>query len=772
MSKAATLRHLSELGAAAFDIDPFIEFTRREWESSPTDVLESVRTADLGPRVAVRSSATAEGLEPSSSPGIFATVLNVDISISLDLVEAVERIFGSFAKSSSTMNLDDQRVLVQTFVDDVSVAGVVTTLDANRVPYLTVEYDDRTGRTDSVTSGLDAKRLVLSPAANDIPAQWTSLCEAVRIVSTELDRADLVIEFAIDREDRVHIFQAWDRGRTPVASASELHRAIIALEGQLDDLRGTRPRVVLSDMADWNPAEILGKDAGPLDISLYRHLLTDLSCREARRDLGYSFGEYPLMVELGTRPYVDVGRSIASLSPGRLSPTTQSTYADACLSILEARPSLHDKLEHSVLFTYWPFRGHEALVERFQALLPSTALEELSGALRVLTGDLFARWSDVIDGCSRDILMLDDWRRQNRRPENLNAGATVFIAEALEVCRKFGALPFATVARLAFIADGLVKEMAAAEAITDADVKAFWCGINTPADEFLQDLGSDLHLERIVERYGHLRPHSYNIDSLRYRDRSDFLSRLSTGYRTASRPDGATQNTVIDRALADYCRAELGVSDDSLLTSHMLSRAISTREWHKFSFTSLLGDVLELIADIAETGGLTRSDARKARIESILAAPDVAGVYQAIEAGMSRHIVLDLAYPDMIRSHRGLQVVESAVPEPTFVTDAIVEGEVVVLGDGDADPSTIDGRIVLIESADPGCDWIFSRPLLALVTCYGGVSSHIAIRCQEAQIPAAIGCGTATYAALSQLASIAIDCGNGIISPGGESWTI
>ena len=50
-------------------------------------------------------------------------------------------------------------------------------------------------------------------------------------------------------------------------------------------------------------------------------------------------------------------------------------------------------------------------------------------------------------------------------------------------------------------------------------------------------------------------------------------------------------------------------------------------------------------------------------------------------------------------------------------------------------------KIVIIEGADPGFDWIFSQKIAGLITKYGGANSHMAIRCAEFSIPAAIGCG-------------------------------
>ena len=38
-------------------------------------------------------------------------------------------------------------------------------------------------------------------------------------------------------------------------------------------------------------------------------------------------------------------------------------------------------------------------------------------------------------------------------------------------------------------------------------------------------------------------------------------------------------------------------------------------------------------------------------------------------------------------------------------------------------------------------DWIFTFKIKGLITKFGGAASHMAIRCAEFQIPAAIGCG-------------------------------
>ena len=75
----------------------------------------------------------------------------------------------------------------------------------------------------------------------------------------------------------------------------------------------------------------------------------------------------------------------------------------------------------------------------------------------------------------------------------------------------------------------------------------------------------------------------------------------------------------------------------------------------------------------------------------------------------------------------------------------------------------IKNKIVMIENADPGFDWIFAHKISGLVTKYGGVNSHMAIRCAELDIPAAIGCGEKKFESLKGFKLICLDCSSSSI---------
>ena len=74
-------------------------------------------------------------------------------------------------------------------------------------------------------------------------------------------------------------------------------------------------------------------------------------------------------------------------------------------------------------------------------------------------------------------------------------------------------------------------------------------------------------------------------------------------------------------------------------------------------------------------------------------------------------------------------------------------------------------KVIFIESADPGYDYLFTKGIGGLITLYGGANSHMAIRCAEFNIPAAIGCGQAIYDLLSGEKMVEIDCAGEIVRP-------
>ena len=88
-----------------------------------------------------------------------------------------------------------------------------------------------------------------------------------------------------------------------------------------------------------------------------------------------------------------------------------------------------------------------------------------------------------------------------------------------------------------------------------------------------------------------------------------------------------------------------------------------------------------------------------------------------------------------------------------FITSKKLSAEVVLFLNKDFNYNFSE-KIVLIENADPGFDLLFSKNIGGLITKYGGANSHMAIRCAEFGIPAAIGCGEQLFEKLSKYKNV------------------
>ena len=100
--------------------------------------------------------------------------------------------------------------------------------------------------------------------------------------------------------------------------------------------------------------------------------------------------------------------------------------------------------------------------------------------------------------------------------------------------------------------------------------------------------------------------------------------------------------------------------------------------------------------------------------------------------------------PETITSIKDLYVYEKNILGGNFVTQKVISGEIIELKDLKS-LKKIENKILLIESADPGYDFIFSKKIKGLITKFGGQNSHMSIRSSELALPAAIGVGKEIY---------------------------
>ena len=116
--------------------------------------------------------------------------------------------------------------------------------------------------------------------------------------------------------------------------------------------------------------------------------------------------------------------------------------------------------------------------------------------------------------------------------------------------------------------------------------------------------------------------------------------------------------------------------------------------------------------------------------------------------------------PSLIFSENDFEIIQYNIAEPNYITNKKLTSEIIHLKYFDEIITDLNNKIILIENADPGYDWIFTKYPSALITKYGGVASHMSIRCAEMGLPAAVGCGEILFEKLKSAHKILLDCKN------------
>ena len=213
---------------------------------------------------------------------------------------------------------------------------------------------------------------------------------------------------------------------------------------------------------------------------------------------------------------------------------------------------------------------------------------------------------------------------------------------------------------------------------------------------------------------------------------------------------------------------------DNLSAESFLSyarKAIEFREYAKFVFTKIVSSSLDVIANFAQDLKIEKEDISHLSIDEVIGLTN-AGI-QRIELGHTYELINKRKYkfkldskvtlPLLIFDPENMLIAPFFTNQPNFITQKQVTGESIVISEMD-NQIDLTGKIVLIESADPGYDWIFSFKISALITKFGGVNSHMSIRCAEFEIPSAIGCGPVLFDKLTGSSIIMLDCGSAQIT--------
>ena len=784
-TKAGILQNIKDK-LSFFNVPKLISFNVALYKGGKVSVTDEILSLSKDSLLIIRSSAADEDGVLRSSAGEYDSILNIPSKNQSQITKGIDKVISSYEKKR-LLHPEDE-VIIQEMVLNTTMSGVIFTYDLNTgAPYYVVNYDDQSGVTDMVTSGNgEYANRTLYIHRNSIDKlkseRFIKLLQAVQELEQVMDSKFLDIEFALDTNLTPYLLQVraittqtnWNREASKRIDTTLQGVQSFVIE-RLKRVPGVYGETtVLGQMPDWNPVEMIGRAPRALSLSLYQTLITDHAWSDARAIMGYTIPTgQPLMVMLAGQPFIDTRLSFHSYLPNTIPFKIAEKVVDHWLDHLRMSPELHDKVEFDIAITAYSFDIDDKIENLIgDSLNDSEKIEFKQAHLEQTRRLVKGKNEDSLSNALNRIEVLDTRQREknsDKLPPNI---ASLFAI--VSDCIQYGTIPFAILARHGFIARTILHSLQNIGIITKSEMSQFQESIQTVASNLIDDMHAlqlgELTNTKFMRRYGHLRPGTYDIMSHRYDQMSD-ISKGSVlphckdkvkAFKFSKIQQQQVNTLLIDNGFGNF-------SSDELL--NYIQEAIIGREYGKFVFTRSVSSMLELIANFAEKNGLSRDEMSHVPLNSILnvvkssSEKSIEEYFREIsKQEEERHQVsVAIRLPQILTDSAGVHIIPFQVSHPNFITHKKVTAEILILH-SKIDEISLKDKIIVIEGADPGFDWIFSQEIAGLITKYGGVNSHMAIRCAEFGIPAAIGCGEQRYEPLLKSTKAHLDCAAGLIN--------
>lgn len=758
-------------------IESIVVITVKDFNENKDFIINHIMESFDGETIVVRSSSSNEDSLNKSNAGHYESALNIDSRFKDKIINAISLVINSYINDG--LYSEDEQILIQSQTKNVIYSGVVFTRDIhhNR-PYYLINYDDN-GSTDSVTSGIGGKTLWIAHDANNVSYPWDKLIESVKEIEYYLDEMVLDIEFAIT-ENEIVIFQV-----RPLAANYKFKNQND--DSLLYDLKNNEKNkyldiksifdnklMMLSDMAFWNPSEIIGSNPRNLDYSLYREIITRQAWNEGLVDIGYKEVTAELMYKIGNKPYISLEYSFMSLIPNNLGKEVTNKLLKFYKDKLKKDLTAHDKIEFEIVMSCYDSDTDDRLLELLDNEFSSKEIDEIKIELKSMTQKQLKNYYHFLNRDIEDLKILSKNRKkiiEDLSMVDKNVFSMIdYFTILINDMKKLATPQFSRQARFAFIARSFCKSFVNKGYFSEDIIENFMMSIETVASSFEKDfnllLTKKITRENFNEKYGHLRSGTYDIRTDRY-DQINFET--SEVYENEKDLYKRNSNNVLDLKVLNRALEELGFIIEPDVFVSILRNSIEQREYFKFEFTKSLSLAIELIKEIGKKLNIDRNRLSYLEISDIFASKfyhsenELKEFWETviIQRRTVFHEKSKLVLPEVILNENDIDIINISESRPNFITQKSISGDLVFLEVEKT--SNITDKIVVITKADPGFDWIFAKGIKALITKYGGVASHMAIRCAEFGIPAAIGCGEKIYDQISSFSAIVLDCKNGKI---------
>ena len=742
------------------DIPIFFYFTKKDFYKKKIFYLNKIKSEIFKNDIIIRSSALSEDRLNKSYAGKYESKIFFRKKIR-KLKHEIELFLRQFDRSND-------EIIVQKFIKKVDIAGVIFTKDSKyNSPYYLINYDT-SGKTNLITSGFKnkKKKQLIIFKEHKTKSKFKDLLDECKNLEKHFKNNRLDIEFAI-KGKKIYLFQIRPLPYNLPKENSKIDPiyfsgAMVNIEKKISKLIGQSLNLhgkftAFSNMADWNPAEMIGDKPNPLALSLYKELITDEVWREQRANYGYK-NVFPnvLMFSFAGSPFIDLRTDLNSFLPKKIDKEICNKIINKCLLNIKKNFWLHDKIEFKVIETCYSFGSKKRLQKNFNNQIVEKYIKEL----KYLT-------TGIIKGnfLNEEILKLDELSLNLKVIEKKKISPLQKIFFLIEVIKKYGTLPFAGLARMAFISQILLLDLKKLDLISEAEFETFFKSLKLINFEISDDhnkvVDNKISKKLFIKKYGHIRPSTYDINSLSYKEDYSkyFLNKKKILHKKNKENITFKKYKKIDKLFKD----NLNVDFKSFL--FFAKKTITYREKSKFLFSKGIDKIFDKLITLSKEINIPRSDLCYLDIKNII------NFYSKLESTKLRKTLLDEIYknkkdydflkkiklPDVIFSKKNIYEFEERFTKINFITNKKTVGDVVEIG-VEKKSRFLDNKLILITNADPGYDFIFNYKIKGLITMYGGSNSHMAIRCLEQNIPAAIGVGKLKYQEVLNSHKMSLDC--------------
>ena len=772
-SKANTLLYLQKKISKG-KIEKIYDFTVKEWINDRNDILKNIIEKFYPDEIIIRSSAKGEDSSESSEAGKYTSIQKISTRNKQEIEFGINDVINTYSEQNNE-NKQNQ-VLIQKQTTGVITNGVVfTQTPDNGSPYYVTNFSD-SKQTDDVTKGETSNLLYIfrNTEEKHIPKKWKKLILCLKEIEKIFKIEFLDIEFAITKKD-VIIFQVRPLTTIKKFDIKDLEKKIEKLikknQKKFHTMQKTKSvknkEEYFSDMADWNPSEIIGTNPNPLDYSLYDFLFMNDSWQIGRIKIGYENNlQKNLMESFGNKPYINLKKSFESFFPETFQGEIKRKLLKFYLKKIRENSHLHDKVEFDILFSCYDFSFDERAKELKKSGFTNNEIKEIKEKLVEFTNKIIQDFLSNKKSCMKDSekmainrKLIQKQVKQKKKDEFTAA------RELLMDCKIFGAINFASMARIAFIGNILLKSLKNNKTINEKFVNIIMESISSPLSEIQQDLDlygkKKLSKEKFLKKYGHLRPGTYDITAKRYDENHEFLENI----KFLSKPNMKTQIPKKEFKIKKILK-KTGFHFDETELIEFIKESTRLREVLKFEFTKNLSDALLLITNGGKKINLSTQDLAFLQIIDIFDhLKTKEKTFKIWEKKIMKNKKIKkmnefLILPPLIFSENDFKIIRYNLSKPNFISTKKVTAKIEKITKNVNKKMDFSNKIVVIENADPGYDWIFTNNPSGLITKYGGVASHMAIRCAELGLPASIGVGEIIFQRIENAETVLLDCEN------------